>query len=174
MYTDPVISQCLSDGEFRLANFSNSSSPDGLSVVISGRVEVCYNGTFGSVCDNGWDERDARVFCTNFLTNLLEIPAEVIGKFHSLFGSVQYPYFILYYCIVGANAVGGSLYGYSLTGIVLENVTCEGFESSLGGCFSPRLGRVLSSQCQNPSTDAAGVMCLLRQGIVISVVPYYA
>ena len=47
---------------------------------------------------------------------------------------------------------------------------CEGFESSLGGCLSPPLGRVLSSQCQNPSTDAAGVMCFLRQGIMIFVI----
>ena len=65
---------------------------------------------------------------------------------------------------VGANAVGGSFYGYSPAGIVLENVMCEGFESSLFGCSSPPLGRVLSPQCLNPSTDAAGVMCLLRQG----------
>ena len=49
---------------------------------------------------------------------------------------------------------------------------CEGFESSLGGCSSPPLGRVVSPQCQNPSTDAAGVMCLLRQGIIwIIVIP---
>ena len=41
------------EGEIRLA--------DGNATV--GRVEVCFSGVWGVVCDNHWDIRDARVTC---------------------------------------------------------------------------------------------------------------
>lgn len=42
------------DGDLLLVDGRNSSE---------GRVEVCLNNTYGTVCGNNWDELDAQVVC---------------------------------------------------------------------------------------------------------------
>ena len=33
------------------------------STASEGRVEICYAGIWGSVCDSGWDNWDAAIVC---------------------------------------------------------------------------------------------------------------
>ena len=50
------VTDCVS-GEVRLAD--TTSTPE----EVSGRVEICINATWGTVCDDFWSYNNARVVC---------------------------------------------------------------------------------------------------------------
>ncbi|XP_058531268.1 galectin-3-binding protein isoform X2 [Ochotona princeps] len=85
------------DGDMRLANGDSANE---------GRVEIFYQGQWGTVCDNLWDLTDASVVC------------RALGFENA------------------TQALGGAAFGQGTGPIMLDEVVCTGSESSLAECRS--------------------------------------
>ncbi|XP_071841004.1 scavenger receptor cysteine-rich domain-containing group B protein-like isoform X2 [Apostichopus japonicus] len=89
-----------------------------------GRVEIYYYGTWYTVCDDSWDSSDATVVCRQL--------------------GYSEP----------AQAVHQAYFGSELGDILLDNVECYGWESTLLDC--PNAG-LFQHNCVN--SEEAGVIC---------------
>ena len=142
LYTAPCTT-----GQLRLA---------GGNIANEGRVEICINNQWGTVCDNSWGYNDAIVVCRqlNYLSH---------GQ-HQDYCSCNTCHFNHVLYKTGAVAFSRAHFGAGTGPIYFNNVNCRGTESNLINC-----SRSSFINCYRGHSWDAGVRC---QGIVI--IPKYA
>ena len=78
---------------------------------LQGRVELCYGGQWGTVCDDLWGNNDASVVCRQ-----------------------------LGHSPIGSRAAGGGVFPSGSGLILLDNVQCTGEEETLLNCSATGIG----------------------------------
>ena len=131
----------------RQCNDTDIRLVDGLTS-LDGRVEVCLDGLWGSVCDHRWDYRDAAVVCKQLGYNGREFSSCYIRKLcllllSSSVNSASYP------------LLEHSNFNIFILNIHLDNVDCNGNESKLSECQHRGIG---IHDCAE-GVEEAGVIC---------------
>ena len=132
------------DGDIRLVNGSTE---------YEGRVEVCYDIQWGTVCDDSWSDTDATVVCRQLGYHTA---GELLQLYIHLRMNLQF--FLMFHQLfihtTGATSFSYSFFGGGSGGIFLDNVGCIGSESALINCSHSGIG---VHNCDH--TDDAGARC---------------
>ena len=113
-----------------------------------GRVEICYGGIWGTVCDDLWDNVDASVVCTQVGFSSEGKLVSIILRLLQLLSKWTFNF------ISGAFALFSATFGRGDGPIFLDSVVCTGDESSLAECQHQG---VASHDCSH--SEDAGVVC---------------
>ena len=113
-----------------------------------GRVEVCVDNQWGTVCDDNWDNTDAIVVCKQLGY------AYTGSKLHLSYLRLFIPLLIHSFTFVGGQAFSGAHFGAGTGPIFLDDVHCNSNVTRLLQCTS---NPIASHNCAH--SDDAGVRC---------------
>lgn len=119
-----TLEENCTDGEIRLAN---GTSP------LEGRVEICFNRAWGTICGNSFGEAEAEVVCAQIDSQM--------GSTHNQSIRLRDAYF-----------------GEGVGPIFLDRLQCNGSERTLVGDMGCFLGSPVGIHACDHSQDAA-VIC---------------
>ena len=125
-------------GDIRLVGGSNQ---------YEGRVEVCINNLWGTVCDDSWDTTDASVVCKQLG---YAYTGSELNQLHQRCGNNM----ICYCFLTAGRAYTSAFFGSGTGPIYMDDVACTLSASQLLECSSRP---ILSTDCLH-SADA-GVGC---------------
>ena len=105
---------------------------------------MCANNQWGTICDDHWDNNDAKVVC------------RMLNYYHfsKYIYSIYYVIVILLLYISGATATSVAYFGRGSGSILLDDVQCTGNETSIFSCSHNSIG---SHNCDH--SNDAGVVC---------------
>ena len=131
-----------SDGDIRL---QGGAAPN------EGRVEICSNSIWGTVCDDLWDTADANVACR-------QLGFSPTGLFCAYDFTYQYGSVTIHFFLTGATALQRAPFGRGTGPILLDNIGCSGSETQLVDCINSGIG---IHNCDH--IEDAGVVCQCKQ-----------
>lgn len=123
------------DYDIRLIN-GNTVDP------LEGRVEVCINNAWGTVCDTGFSVNDAQVICT-----------QLGHPFNGMFRDSSILSVVYSICLIGVEVFHNAQHGSGSGAIFFDLLSCDGTETSISECSV----RYLHS-CTH--SDDASVQCI--------------
>lgn len=125
MCTYFIIYVCLRNDDFSLAITSGSIRLNGSTSV--GRVEIFYDGQWGTVCDDAWDINDANVVCKQ------------LGYQRA------------------SRAFRGATHGHGSGPIWMDDVSCSGGETHLYDCGHRGWGNSNCTHSRDASVECSAV-----------------
>ena len=115
---DTTVQEVCDDGDVRLVDGPN---------LLEGRVEICINNAWGTVCDNSFSLSDANVICTQ-----------------------------LGYSFNGTKVLPISVFSQGTGPIFLDELACEGGEEAVLDCHRAPLGLHACTHSQDVAVQCIG------------------